>query len=139
MRLVKRKTPDCVEYDQPDELTAKVRREILREWTAHVEGMVRRTSDRDAACYVPDEEFRAGIEVSSMSPMPAIRARSSRPLTGAFSVDGRSPLGSSPTSSTHTAMSPLASSNHGMMDSVARTRRAHSRPPCVGGDGLRSR
>jgi hypothetical protein len=56
------KAPDCVEHDQPDELTAKVRREILREWTAHVEGMVRRTSDSDAACYIPAEEFRAGIE-----------------------------------------------------------------------------
>jgi hypothetical protein len=56
------KEPDCVEYDQPDELTAKVRREMLREWTAHVEGMVRSTSDRAAACRLPDEEFRVGMD-----------------------------------------------------------------------------
>jgi hypothetical protein len=50
---------DCIEYDQPDELTARVRREMLLEWTAYVEGMVRSTSDHRAACRFSGEEFQA--------------------------------------------------------------------------------
>ena len=53
---------DCVEYDQPDELTAEVRRAMLREWTDYVEELVRCTTDRDAACHIPEGEFRARME-----------------------------------------------------------------------------
>jgi hypothetical protein len=53
------KRKDCIEYDQPDELTARVRREMLLEWTAYVEGMVRSTSDHRAACRFSDEKFQA--------------------------------------------------------------------------------
>ena len=53
---------DCVEYDQPDELTAEVRRAMLREWTDYVEELVRCTTDRDAACHIPEGEFRARMD-----------------------------------------------------------------------------
>ena len=132
---------DCVEYDQPDELTAKVRRAILREWTDYVEEMVRTTSDRDAAGHIPKGEFRARMDSLFQESEPVIRGRSSMLLTGALGVTGRFRAGSSPTSATRTAMSLPASSNHGMMDSVGRIRRAHSRlpPGAAGGLGFRLR
>jgi hypothetical protein len=55
------KAPDCVGYNQPDAHTAKIRREMLQEWTGYIEQMVRLTDENRAACRRTEEEFLTKI------------------------------------------------------------------------------
>ena len=103
-------------------------------------GMVRSTSDRDAACHIPEEEFRARMDsLFHGVPAPAIRGAVLDAINWCFGCNR--PIPGWVQSDFCNAYGDVTSglSNHGMMDSVARTRRAHSRPPPAEGADLHCR
>ena len=125
------KAPDCVEYNQPDAHTAKIRREMLREWTDYIEQMVRLTDENRAACRRTEEEFQTKIRRLEEDYEAGDKGALLLAIQLCFS--DRRPVPIWAMSDFCNAVAILAHSYlpHGMRSSGAPSRRGHSQQPAA--------